>query len=217
MAGAESFVRAVERRGGPGLWIEQRGAGGVGFVVWDAALVLAKYLETSSFYQGNHHVFSGKNVVELGSGTGVVGLMASTLGANVIVTDLEELQDLLEININANKHLVTGSVQAKVLKWGETVKDLPSDPDYILVADCIYYEQSLEPLLRTMKDLSGKMTCIILCYEERTMGNNPKIERRFFELLQNDFEIEEIPLDRQDEEYRSEDIHVLHIRRKSRH
>ncbi|XP_069772698.1 protein N-lysine methyltransferase METTL21D isoform X3 [Narcine bancroftii] len=144
MAGAESFVRAVERRGGPGLWIEQRGAGGVGFVVWDAALVLAKYLETSSFYQGNHHVFSGKNVVELGSGTGVVGLMASTLG-------------------------------------GETVKDLPSDPDYILVADCIYYEQSLEPLLRTMKDLSGKMTCIILCYEERTMGNNPKIERRFFE------------------------------------
>ncbi|XP_069772699.1 protein N-lysine methyltransferase METTL21D isoform X4 [Narcine bancroftii] len=141
MAGAESFVRAVERRGGPGLWIEQRGAGGVGFVVWDAALVLAKYLETSSFYQGNHHVFSGKNVVELGSGTGVVGLMASTLGANVIVTDLEELQDLLEININANKHLVTGSVQAKVLKWGETVKDLPSDPDYILVADCIYYEQ----------------------------------------------------------------------------
>lgn len=37
--------------------------------------------------------------------------------ANVVVTDLEELQDLLKININMNKHLVTGSVQAKVLKW----------------------------------------------------------------------------------------------------
>lgn len=48
------------------------------------------------------------------------------------------------------------------------------------------------------------------------MGNNPKVEKRFFELLQTDFEIEEIPLDKQDEEYRSEDIHVLHIRRKSR-
>lgn len=37
--------------------------------------------------------------------------------ADVIVTDLEELQDLLKMNINMNKHLVTGSVQAKVLKW----------------------------------------------------------------------------------------------------
>lgn len=33
------------------------------------------------------------------------------------MTDLEELQDLLKVNINMNKHLVTGSVQAKVLKW----------------------------------------------------------------------------------------------------
>lgn len=37
--------------------------------------------------------------------------------ADVVVTDLEELQDLLKMNINMNKHLVTGSVQAKVLKW----------------------------------------------------------------------------------------------------
>ncbi|XP_059814183.1 protein-lysine methyltransferase METTL21D [Hypanus sabinus] len=219
MADAERdyFLRAVQRRDGSPLRIKQHCAGDVGCVVWDAALVLAKYLETSSFYRGSAHVFSGKSVVELGSGTGVVGLMASTLGANVILTDLEELQDLLNINIKDNKHLVTGSIEAKVLKWGETVKDLPSEPDYILVADCIYYEQSLEPLLKTIKDISGNKTAIILCYEERTMGNNPEIESQFFELLQIDFEIEEIPLDQQDEEYRSEDIHVLHIKRKSHH
>lgn len=37
--------------------------------------------------------------------------------ANVTVTDLEELQELLMVNIENNKHLVTGSVRAKVLKW----------------------------------------------------------------------------------------------------
>ncbi|XP_078090093.1 protein N-lysine methyltransferase METTL21D isoform X1 [Mustelus asterias] len=211
------FVRAVERRSGAELRIKQRSAGDVGCVVWDAALVLAKYLETSAFYRDGHHAFAGKSVVELGSGTGVVGLMASILGAHVIVTDLEELQDLLNININDNKHLVTGSIQAKVLKWGESVKDLPPEPDYILVADCIYYEQSLEPLLRTMKELAGSNSCILCCYEERTMGNNPKIEHRFFELLQSDFEIEEIPVDNHDEEYRSEDIHILHMKRKKHH
>uniref|UniRef100_UPI00398F6998 protein N-lysine methyltransferase METTL21D n=1 Tax=Pristiophorus japonicus TaxID=55135 RepID=UPI00398F6998 len=216
MAAADSgyFLRAVERRGGSELRIKQCSAGDVGCVVWDAALVLAKYLETSGFYRDGLHAFTARNVVELGAGTGVVGLMASVLGAHVTVTDLEELQDLLNINISENKRLVTGSIQAKVLKWGETVKDLPHDPDYILMADCIYYEQSLEPLLRTMMELAGNKTCIICCYEERTMGNNPKIENRFFELLQTDFEIDEIPLDRQDEEYKSEDIHILHIKRK---
>lgn len=37
--------------------------------------------------------------------------------ADVTVTDLEELQELLRVNIENNKHLVTGSVRAKVLKW----------------------------------------------------------------------------------------------------
>lgn len=37
--------------------------------------------------------------------------------ANVTVTDLEELQELMLVNIENNKHLVTGSIRAKVLKW----------------------------------------------------------------------------------------------------
>lgn len=55
-------------------------------------------------------------------------------------------------------------------------------PDYILMADCIYYEESLEPLLKTLKDLSGSETSIICCYEQRTMGKNPEIEKKYFEV-----------------------------------
>ncbi|XP_074885541.1 protein N-lysine methyltransferase METTL21D isoform X2 [Buteo buteo] len=162
------FVRELERRGGPALRLEQRAAGGVGCVVWDAALVLAKFLETGAC------PLARREVLELGAGTGAVGIMAATLGANVTVTDLEELQELLTVNIENNKHLVTGSVRAKVLKWGEDVTEFQPPPDYILMADCIYYE----------------------------------------ELLQMDFELEEIPLDKHDEEYRSEDIHIMNIHRK---
>ncbi|RMB98506.1 hypothetical protein DUI87_24720 [Hirundo rustica rustica] len=174
------FVRELERRAGPALRLEQRAAGGVGCVVWDAALVLAKFLETGAFLLARRHV------LELGAGTGAVGIMAATLGANVTVTDLEELQELLMVNIENNKHLVTGSVRAK----------------------------SLEPLLKTLKDLTGPDTCVLCCYEQRTMGKNPEIERKYFELLQRDFELERIPLDRHDEEYRSEDIHIVSIHRK---
>ncbi|XP_009471028.1 PREDICTED: protein-lysine methyltransferase METTL21D [Nipponia nippon] len=149
-----------------------------------------------------------------GAGSGLHGTVAATRGANVTVTDLEELQELLMVNIENNKHLVTGSVRAKVLKWGEDVTEFQPPPDYILMADCIYYEESLEPLLKTLKDLTGPDTCVLCCYEQRTMGKNPEIERKYFELLQVDFELEKIPLDKHDEEYRSEDIHIVNIHRK---
>ncbi|KAB1278167.1 Protein-lysine methyltransferase METTL21D [Camelus dromedarius] len=181
-----NFVRVLEKRDGTVLRLQQYGSGGVGCVVWDAAIVLSKYLETPGFSGDGAHALTRRSVLELGSGTGAVGLMAATLGANVVVTDLEELQDLLKMNINMNKHLVTGSIQAK----------------------------SLEPLLKTLKDLSGSETCIICCYEQRTMGKNPEIEKRYFELLQLDFDFEKIPLEKHDEEYRSEDIHILYIRKK---
>ncbi|NXX57042.1 MT21D methyltransferase, partial [Scopus umbretta] len=207
-AAMAGFVRELERRAGPALRLEQRAAGGVGCVVWDAALVLAKFLETGAC------PLARRDVLELGAGTGAVGIMAATLGANVTVTDLEELQELLLVNIENNKHLVTGSVRAKVLKWGEDVTEFQPPPDYILMADCIYYEESLEPLLKTLKDLTGPDTCVLCCYEQRTMGKNPEIERKYFELLQMDFELEKIPLDKHDEEYRSEDIHIVTIHRK---
>nr|XP_009931033.1 PREDICTED: protein-lysine methyltransferase METTL21D [Opisthocomus hoazin] len=134
--------------------------------------------------------------------------------ADVTVTDLEELQELLAANIESNRHLVTGAVRAQVLKWGEDVTEFQPPPDYILMADCIYYEESLEPLLKTLKDLTGPDTCVLCCYEQRTVGKNPEIERKYFELLQVDFELEEIPLEKHDEEYRSEDIRIVAIRRK---
>ncbi|XP_010710480.1 protein-lysine methyltransferase METTL21D, partial [Meleagris gallopavo] len=134
--------------------------------------------------------------------------------ADVTLTDLQELQELLAVNIENNRHLVTGSVRAEVLKWGEDVSEFRPPPDYILMADCIYYEESLEPLLKTLRELTGPDTCVLCCYEQRTMGKNPEIERRYFELLQMDFELERVPLDQHDEEYRSEDIHILTIHRK---
>ena len=67
------------------LAMDQLCVGDVGCVVWDAALVLAKYLDH------NHHRLGlkGSMVVELGAGTGFCGIYAAALGsAHVVVTDL---------------------------------------------------------------------------------------------------------------------------------
>ncbi|MED6278149.1 hypothetical protein CHARACLAT_020769 [Characodon lateralis] len=211
------FVREIEKNDGCVLRMKQCYIGDVGCVVWDAAIVLSKYLETKQFYDpsAGANVWCGRTVVELGAGTGVVGLMAATLGAQVMVTDLEDLQSLLDANIQENKSLIkSGSISAKVLKWGEDVSELLPPPHYILMADCIYYEQSIGPLVETLKQLSGPETSIICCYEQRTEGINPEVEGKFFELLQQNFRCEKIPSDKQDPEFSSPDIHILHIRRK---
>ena len=76
------FVREFERKDGSILTINQSEVGDVGCVVWDAAIVLSCYMETSDFYDvnANKNVLAGKRVIELGAGTGLVGLQAACLG-----------------------------------------------------------------------------------------------------------------------------------------
>ena len=76
------FVREIEKNDGCVLKLKQCYKGDVGCVVWDAAIVLAKYLETRGFHDPASGVnrWANKHVLELGAGTGVVGLMAAALG-----------------------------------------------------------------------------------------------------------------------------------------
>lgn len=76
------FVREIEKNDGSVLRIYQCSKGDVGCVVWDAAIVLSKYLETEQFcsVQSGISTWFSKNIIELGAGTGLVGLVAATLG-----------------------------------------------------------------------------------------------------------------------------------------
>jgi predicted nicotinamide N-methyase len=66
---------------------------GHGAVVWDSAVVFAKYLEISPKFSGL--VVKGKRVVELGAGCGLAGLSLMLKGANVTLTDLDPVVEHL--------------------------------------------------------------------------------------------------------------------------
>ena len=74
-------------------------------------LVLSKYLakQPSSFWQN-------KRILEVGSGTGLVGIAVGSLGASLTITDLEPQVNLIKENIELNKHLLNDT-KAEILAW----------------------------------------------------------------------------------------------------
>ncbi|KAG0053048.1 hypothetical protein BGZ83_001753 [Gryganskiella cystojenkinii] len=98
--------------------------GGVGSTIWDAAIVLAKYLERSPLLPTTPPSSTAKpfNVLELGAGTGIVGLAVARLmqsrkiPGRVVLTDKENVLPLLQKNIEKNP-CPDVKVSAQELDW----------------------------------------------------------------------------------------------------
>jgi len=203
------FSRELEL-GDKTLTVDQHLEGDTGVVVWDAGLVLAKYLEVSS------SLVAGKTVVELGSGTGAVGIAAAVLGANVILTDLEENLDLLNHNIKNNLEHLDTDISAHVLKWGDkpAIKTILKERrfDVILVADCVYYKECLVDLVNTMVELSDQNTQVLLSFEERDSAAKVAVQKEFTRLMEVHFNCSEVPEKQQHPDFSSPDIRVLNFK-----
>ena len=91
-------------------------------MVWEAALVLGTYLITIQ------DDIKGQQILELGSGTGMVGVAASAFNPQkVYLTDLPEYLSILQINANKNNHLSChpNCLQVHKLEWGNQVDMVP--------------------------------------------------------------------------------------------
>ncbi|XP_071450855.1 protein N-lysine methyltransferase METTL21D-like isoform X2 [Hetaerina americana] len=212
------FTRVLEIKGICGeLNLFQKEVGDTSCVVWDACVVLAKYLETLIDRKKNKDLFKSKFVVELGSGVGGAGLTAASFGADVVVTDLPEVISLLWSNIDVNRIVWDangGKIVAKELVWGkENTSDWPT-PDLILIADCVYYDQSLEPLLKTVEELARRETEVLICQELRDTPKQKDLWEKFFELLEEKFLVTKIPILDQHPQFSSADIVLLSARKK---
>ncbi|XP_028277056.1 protein N-lysine methyltransferase METTL21A-like [Parambassis ranga] len=166
---------------------------GVAAVVWDAAVVMCMYLELGAVE------LKGKRAIELGAGTGLVGIVAALLGAQVTITDREPALDFLSANVEAN--LPTDSqrsVLVSELTWGEGLERYPAGGfDLVLGADIVYLEDTFVPLLHTMEHLCSDTTVVLLACKIRY-----ERDTNFLSMLKERFTVEEVSYDKQ------RDIHV---------
>ncbi|KAL6306735.1 putative methyltransferase-domain-containing protein [Sparassis latifolia] len=152
--------------------------------------------------------WKGKNVLELGSGTGLVGLVAGKLGARACITDQAPLIEIMARNVSMND--LTALVTVAELNWGEPIpQDIPR-PDVLLAADCVYFEPAFPLLVKTLADLViDDTTEVLFCYKKRR-----KADKRFFTLLKKEFTWTEVDDNPARDAYSREAISLLRLSRK---
>ncbi|KAJ7583510.1 putative methyltransferase-domain-containing protein [Mycena floridula] len=163
-----------------------------GTALWLGAQCLSAYLvEHNSKYAKE-----GMRAIELGSGIGLTALTLSSLGWNVLATDIQVVvSTVLERNIAHNQDSLKGTVKVLPFDWNTLPQDWDNglDPPFnlIVTADTVYDRTLIEPLLRTIHGLSDSKSHILVCLERR----DPEVVEEMLSAAQKswNFDIERIP------------------------
>ncbi|XP_051131852.1 uncharacterized protein LOC127251937 isoform X2 [Andrographis paniculata] len=135
-----------------------------GLFVWPCSIILAEYV-----WQKKSR-FSRANVVELGAGTSLPGLVAAKVGADVTLTDDSNRSEVLANMMNVCK---LNNLNCKVsgLTWGLWDANVFAlCPNIILGADVLYNVSAFEDLFATVTFLLRKCqdSVFITTYHNRS-------------------------------------------------
>mmetsp|Transcript_3808 Transcript_3808/g.5827 ORF Transcript_3808/g.5827 Transcript_3808/m.5827 type:complete len:334 (-) Transcript_3808:354-1355(-) len=208
--------------GGKRVFVSERGdlqGAGTGVNVWDSAILLARYLEKQPV------IVKGKRILELGSGCGLLGIVAGILGANqVVMTDLPYALPLMKLNVGYNYDDIIKSGCEQVVcvecDWfnpqsmsalGSSMvaqEDEQWQADVLLVADCVWLHELVAPLLATLRKLVQEATApllVVVSFQRRAA----KTHEAFWSGLHSIFtHVEEVDIASMDLE-KPEVIHLL--------
>eukprot|EP00200_Dunaliella_tertiolecta_P009486 CAMPEP_0202375534 /NCGR_PEP_ID=MMETSP1127-20130417/6197_1 /ASSEMBLY_ACC=CAM_ASM_000462 /TAXON_ID=3047 /ORGANISM="Dunaliella tertiolecta, Strain CCMP1320" /LENGTH=342 /DNA_ID=CAMNT_0048973045 /DNA_START=1522 /DNA_END=2550 /DNA_ORIENTATION=- len=141
----------------------------LGTSVWDASIVLAKFLEKNmrkgAFARSK---ITGKRVLELGSGMGLGGIAMSLMGADVTLTDTVDVLPLLRRNCELN--LGKGKAHVCELDWmkPEQTKQWDAPFDIIIAADCIYHEHIVPHFHAVIMATTNEKSTVLVVNELRS-------------------------------------------------
>ncbi|NXS71898.1 MT21A methyltransferase, partial [Pandion haliaetus] len=186
------------------------------------AVVLCAYLEMGGID------LRDRSVIELGAGTGLLGIVATLLGkgfffltgtkepfralyskccARVTITDRAVALEFLESNVQANLPCeLRPRAVVKELTWGKDLGNFPPGAfDFILGADIVYLEETFAELLQTLEHLCSEQTVILLSCRIRY-----ERDHKFLKMLRGRFSVYEVHYDS------SKDVHIYKAQRSSR-
>lgn len=173
------------------------GSGWAGTRVWEAAVILTD--EVIDRYGPT--LAGGCRVVELGCGLGLPGMACAALGAHVVLTDVEEVLEILTRNVASNfgggavagAADGPGSCKAAALRWEPVAaqalaEDAGGAFDLVLCCDCVFeplYGESWKALVDCLEVLcSGPGTTALISVTQRNHSGIDRFLARAAEQLQ---------------------------------
>lgn len=159
-----------------------------GCVVWPAAHSLSAHL------CAHPELVRGRRVVELGAGTGLVGLVAAALGAeDVVLSDLPSTLPLLRTNVSRNAEVCGRRARVAELRWGAEVPPEVSNCDVVIGCEIVYQhdEETAAGLVDTMRRLLASSGLCLIAYEYRD-GMLADVD--FFDRVNEHFDVEVVSL-----------------------
>lgn len=144
-----------------------------GGTLWKASLVLLHFLEKE--LEGR---LEGMSVLELGSGSGHLGIELWRLGADVTCTErvaqdtLKKLSDRIEGAKAAKPQANT--IRAVELEWGEDeyqrspLSKEAFDFDYIIMSELVYDQDSHDELVATLQKVCTQKTIVYSIFCDRS-------------------------------------------------
>ena len=169
---------------------------GSGGFLWGASRRLARYIEAhgdgcperGSAPAVASRPLPGLKLLELGSGTGGMGLAAAILGAHVTLTDQAShiypgeaqptaptaertLLDLAKVNVQQNAAVLPLPLPTVAKLWWGDLADLAALPhptyDIVVGSDVLLFTRSHQGLLLTLQQLSSSSTVVLLEHTDR--------------------------------------------------
>ena len=142
--------------------------GQTGGVVWDAAVVLSRFLCRYSASLGLP-VGDAARWLELGAGCGAVGIAASKLlPVPVVLSDQQSILPILQKNLLENR--CTARTTLALLDWGkdgESTVELKNGFDVIVGADCVFNENLIDVLIESLLIYASDRTSVVMATELR--------------------------------------------------
>jgi len=126
-----------------------------GLYVWPCAHIMSQYIWKK------RHNLREKKILEVGAGCGLPGALASKLGAKVIFSDAEHLQQALESSRCTSEINSLVDVEVIPITWGQVTTQLAalSSLDIIIGSDAFYDTKDFEDIIFTISYILSKNPC----------------------------------------------------------
>jgi hypothetical protein len=165
--------------------------------LWDGSQALAQHIDQTISLQLTPTIplleyvlisatYRRLNVLELGCGCGTVGisLAQAVPDCDVLLTDLPDVEELVQANVGRMKPAMSSKVSFMALDWEKPLPNALQNRvnDLIIVSECTYNTSTLQPLVTTLLNLTVRSPKAVIILATKTRHES---EKEFFKLMKD--------------------------------